>query len=281
MTRINSQFIGLQLLVAKFSTPVGGHFYSRMVSLTYQIHHGGADMNLGENIYNLRTEKNLSQGSLADALDVSRQSVSKWENNSAVPELDKLVKMAEIFGVTIDQLVTGKAPGSATPAQPEPKVVYIEKPVKQGLTATQILGIIFAFCALLFLVLFACFGDAHDLAATFILCLPVAEIGVLCLVTKHPLLWCSWVCSASLWFFTLLQVGNGDIRVLDFGFLPAKLLWLTLSSPPTIATTLYTIHLHKKGSIHVPVWGWGLLAVAFIVLLLVVITFEPKPYLIW
>ena len=36
-------------------------------------------MNLGENIYRLRTEKNMSQGDLADALEVSRQSVSKWE----------------------------------------------------------------------------------------------------------------------------------------------------------------------------------------------------------
>lgn len=50
-------------------------------------------MNLGENIYRLRTERNMSQGDFADAMEVSRQSVSKWENNSAVPELEKLVKM--------------------------------------------------------------------------------------------------------------------------------------------------------------------------------------------
>ena len=54
-------------------------------------------MNLGESIYRLRTERNLSQGDLADALEVSRQSVSKWENNSAVPELEKLIKMAQVF----------------------------------------------------------------------------------------------------------------------------------------------------------------------------------------
>lgn len=38
-------------------------------------------MNLGETIYNLRKEKKLSQGDLAEQLSVSRQSVSKWENN--------------------------------------------------------------------------------------------------------------------------------------------------------------------------------------------------------
>lgn len=64
-------------------------------------------MNLGENIYRLRTEKNMSQGDLADALEVSRQSVSKWENNSAVPELDKVIRLSQIFEISIDELITG------------------------------------------------------------------------------------------------------------------------------------------------------------------------------
>ena len=71
-------------------------------------------MNLGESIYRLRTARNLSQGDLADALDVSRQSVSKWENNMAVPDLDKLVKMSDLFGITLDELVTGRAPQATT-----------------------------------------------------------------------------------------------------------------------------------------------------------------------
>ena len=66
-------------------------------------------MNLGENIYSYRVQKNLSQGDLANALEVSRQSVSKWENNSAQPELDKLVRMSRVFGVSLDELVFGPA----------------------------------------------------------------------------------------------------------------------------------------------------------------------------
>ena len=95
-------------------------------------------MNLGENIYRLRSEHNMSQGDLADALEVSRQSVSKWENNSAVPELDKLVKMAHIFGITLDEMVSGKADSSIpTPTPPnEP-----QQPSRR-LTNTQILGIV-------------------------------------------------------------------------------------------------------------------------------------------
>lgn len=57
-------------------------------------------MTLGANIARLRTQKNWSQGDLADALDISRQSVSKWETDTSIPELDKLLKLAELFGVT-------------------------------------------------------------------------------------------------------------------------------------------------------------------------------------
>lgn len=64
-------------------------------------------MSLGENIYTHRTRRQLSQGELADILEVSRQSVSKWENNSTVPELDKLTKMSTLFEITLDELVYG------------------------------------------------------------------------------------------------------------------------------------------------------------------------------
>ena len=58
-------------------------------------------MSLGERICKLRTEKNLSQGDLADALEVSRQSISKWETNGSVPDLDKLVKLSELFDISL------------------------------------------------------------------------------------------------------------------------------------------------------------------------------------
>ena len=64
-------------------------------------------MNLSENIYRYRSSKNWSQSELAEALDVSRQSISKWENGTSVPELDKLIKMKDLFGITIDELVFG------------------------------------------------------------------------------------------------------------------------------------------------------------------------------
>ena len=75
-------------------------------------------MTLGENIVRLRTQRNWSQGDLADALDISRQSVSKWETDASVPELEKLLKLSELFGVTLDALVRGEdAPQSGGSAE--------------------------------------------------------------------------------------------------------------------------------------------------------------------
>jgi len=62
-------------------------------------------MTLAEKILALRTEQGLSQGDLAEKLEVSRQSVSKWETGQATPDLDKIIKLADLFGVTVDELI--------------------------------------------------------------------------------------------------------------------------------------------------------------------------------
>ena len=65
-------------------------------------------MTLGEKIFNLRTEKGFSQETLGEKLGVSRQSVSKWETDQSVPELDKIVAISEVFGVSTDYLLKEK-----------------------------------------------------------------------------------------------------------------------------------------------------------------------------
>lgn len=62
-------------------------------------------MTLGEKIYKLRTEQGLSQETFGEKLGVSRQSVSKWETDQSVPELDKIVAISELFKVSTDQLL--------------------------------------------------------------------------------------------------------------------------------------------------------------------------------
>lgn len=71
-------------------------------------------MNLGERIAKLRTEHHLSQGDLAEKLGVSRQSISKWETGSSIPDLYKLVALSELFVVTLDSLVREEEPKEAT-----------------------------------------------------------------------------------------------------------------------------------------------------------------------
>lgn len=62
-------------------------------------------MNLGKNISELRKKNNLTQEELANMLGVSPQAVSKWENDAACPDIALLPKIAEIFSVTIDELM--------------------------------------------------------------------------------------------------------------------------------------------------------------------------------
>lgn len=168
-------------------------------------------MNLAENIYRLRTQRNLSQGDLANALEVSRQSVSKWENNSAVPELEKLMKMAEIFGATLDELVTGIPPESSTLTQQEPKVIYIEKTTRPGITTSQILGIILLSCSLIALVLSFFFVEPNNWwDSPFVLCLPVAVFGIICIAVKrHPYYFCALAAYLLVWLLvTVLMTSH-------------------------------------------------------------------------
>lgn len=59
-------------------------------------------MTIGEQIQNLRIQKGLTQERLAEMLEVSRQSISKWELGQAVPDVDKIIRMSELFGVSTD-----------------------------------------------------------------------------------------------------------------------------------------------------------------------------------
>lgn len=62
-------------------------------------------MTLGEKIRTLRKNAQLSQEALAEQLDVSRQAVSKWENDNGLPETEKLIKMAKLFHVSLDTFI--------------------------------------------------------------------------------------------------------------------------------------------------------------------------------
>ena len=66
-------------------------------------------MTIGEQIQNLRIQNGLTQERLAEMLEVSRQSISKWELGQAVPDVDKIIRMSELFNVSTDTLLLRNA----------------------------------------------------------------------------------------------------------------------------------------------------------------------------
>ena len=62
-------------------------------------------MILSEKIMMLRKKSGWSQEDLAERLDISRQSVSKWESGASIPDLERIVNMSQLFGVTTDYLL--------------------------------------------------------------------------------------------------------------------------------------------------------------------------------
>lgn len=161
-------------------------------------------MTLGERICFYRTQQKLSQSALAEQLDVSRQSVSKWENNASIPELDKLIQMSDLFAITLDTLVKGtsdepiteqsdeeaetQAEQQTESAQEQPQ--QIQQPLPQkNLPLSKIIALVIFGCGLLgcMLSLFL----APDLLFLFV---PISMIALLYFIIKrHPGLWCGWI----------------------------------------------------------------------------------------
>ena len=65
-------------------------------------------MNLGERLFELRKAKNLTQDDVAEKLNVTRQTVSKWETNQSTPDFDKIVPLCELYEISPNELLTGE-----------------------------------------------------------------------------------------------------------------------------------------------------------------------------
>lgn len=94
-------------------------------------------MSIGERISQLRNQNNISQGQLAQALGVSRQAISKWENDQSSPDTLHLIRLADVLETEVEYLATGRKPVYEEPpivlnvVQKVDKVVekVVEKPV--------------------------------------------------------------------------------------------------------------------------------------------------------
>lgn len=145
-------------------------------------------MSLGTAISRMRAEKNMSQSDLAEALGVSRQSISKWETDRSVPELDKLVRLSECFGVTLDELVRGEGGVLQTEAGPEKAAE--PGTVKGTAPTSRIVGIILLCAGFLTILILTVMGS---LAGGLLFASPFLICGMICQLARHRAgLWCGW-----------------------------------------------------------------------------------------
>lgn len=146
-------------------------------------------MTLAEKILHLRNQQGLSQLELAERLGVSRQSVSKWETGQSVPDLDKLIKLAGLFGISVDELVReGERPQPLRPEPQPPQVVYVRE--RRSLTATQRAGICVEAAGLILALL----GVAGFGAIIILIGVGLLLLGLpLLLARKHPWIILGWM----------------------------------------------------------------------------------------
>ena len=101
-------------------------------------------MNIGEKLYELRKGKNLSQEEVADKLNVTRQTISKWETNGSTPDFDKIKPLCDLYEITADELLTGVK--KETEEQPMNKQ-EVKKERANGIAA----GVLFYFIAVIWI----------------------------------------------------------------------------------------------------------------------------------
>lgn len=224
-------------------------------------------MTLGEHIMELRSVRGISQADLAEAMDVSRQSVSKWETGASTPDLEKLVKLADYFGLSLDQLVGGKGAEACeqSPAANAEDTRIETFPSAPKRTKAQSLGIFFlclsAFSGIVFTILFGIGGVLF--AAPFLL------FGLICYVVKnHPILKAVWtnymilslyfhVCSASnpsLILLTFRWTYEMNYSILIFSWI-----WFLLAMALILGTAII---FRNKG------WSWNRKCIGELVLAL-------------
>ncbi len=197
-------------------------------------------MTLGEKITLLRSERNLSQGELAEQMNVSRQSISKWETNTSIPELDKLILLCDFFQITLDELVredqmwshgsngehfTTKESHAAEEAPPSASV---------SVSSTQkIIGYILLAVGLLCIALSLVLGRVIFLMAVYLLI-----CSLICLLTKrHAGLYIGW----GTFLFILLLIP--PLTGISLKYVIYPLYWLSApaSAAVFIAMILYLI----------------------------------------
>ncbi len=175
-------------------------------------------MTLGEKILTLRSTSKMSQGDLAEKLNVSRQSVSKWETNQSVPELDKLIQLSDLFQISIDELVRSddldqmeKEEAEIPSAELQPTQVIIQR----SFSTQKIIGFILLALGLLCCILALFAGSGLLIIGGYII-----FCSILCLVLKrYAGLVIGWITMIQAIILTPLFTGVRMLSVFNPGYI--------------------------------------------------------------
>ena len=201
-------------------------------------------MNLGKIIYDLRSSKNLSQGDLAELLDVSRQSVSKWETETAIPDLDKLMKMCDVFDVTLDELT-----GRMAYAKDDAKTIKVSARASTFSTAKIVGYILLATTLLASILLFALLltEDNEDFYIFVPILLSAFVCSMICLCVKNNIgYWCTWAILAP---FCLWSVHVAGLPILGMIVGVQSIVYIVMTVVASKVFKNCTVHTSRGRSI--------------------------------
>lgn len=171
-------------------------------------------MTFGEKLSKLRKENNYTQEKLADILNVSRQSVSKWESNMAYPETDKLICLARLFECSTDYLLKdeciNKNIENDITIDECNSTISAEYPTKHQ----KIIGYILLAVSFIASILVVMLTESEEeLYCLFPITISVLVCSLICLFVKHKAgYWCAWAIVAPI---TLLLPHLVDSSILN------------------------------------------------------------------
>lgn len=214
-------------------------------------------MTLGRKIAELRARHQMSQGDLAEKMNVSRQSVSKWETDTSVPDLDKLILLSDLFGISLDELARDGAQQDEQPQDEPTSAEPAAAPVVPPSGQTQrTIGFILLAVGLL--------GGLLALVLSGWLLVPAGVLivyGVLCLtVKKHVGLLLGWLTFLPV-KWALPRVTGTSMRTLFYPYYYEHGMWIHLAVSAAmwvflVALTAATVHRTKLRGYTALIVGW-------------------------
>ena len=146
----------------------------------------------GEYLKDLRVKNKYSQEKLGELLGLSRQSISKWEQGYAVPDTENLLKLSELYGISVDALLKCGEGDEQTPAQDEREKVSNEEEAKPPKKKR---GWFFISYPILAVIVYAIIGAKFKAAGwatgwITLLTIPLYYTGVIAFEKKKPIIFC-------------------------------------------------------------------------------------------